>query len=80
MQQEMWLEHPTGRDVERVTEILGQYRDAQFGMVDATLMAMAERRKIEVILTLDHRDFGLYRPRHVAAFRLVPALSPPRKK
>jgi len=76
----MWLEHPTGKDLERVTEILEQYRDARFGMVDATLMAMAERLKIEVILTLDRRDFGIYRPRHVASFRLVPDLSPPRKK
>jgi hypothetical protein len=77
---EMLLEHPTIKDLERVTEILEQYRDAQFGMVDAAVMAIAERLKIEVILTFDRRDFGIYRPRHCAAFRLVPDLSPPRKK
>ena len=33
--------------------------DAKFGMVDAATMAIAERLKIEVILTLDHRDFGI---------------------
>ena len=77
---EMLLEHLTIKDLERVTEILEQYRDAQFGMVDAAIMATAERLKIEVILTLDHRGFGIYRPRHCTAFRLVPALSPPRKE
>jgi hypothetical protein len=77
---EMLLEHVTVKDLERVTEILGRYRDAQFGMVDASVMAIAERLNIEVILTLDRRDFGLYRPKHCAAFRLVPDLLPQRKR
>lgn len=78
--QELFLEHPIPRDLERVIEILDQYQDAEFGMVDATIMAMAERLKIEVILTLDHRDFRIYRPEHCVAFRLVPDLPARRRK
>lgn len=78
--QEMLLEHPSIRDIERAIKILEKYREARFGMVDATIMAIAERLKIEVILTLDHRDFSLYRPKHCSAFRLVPQRPPARKK
>jgi predicted nucleic acid-binding protein len=69
---EMLVEQVSDPDLDRAIEILEQYRDAEFGMVDATTMAIAERLKIEVILTLDRRDFGIYRPKHCAAFRLVP--------
>ena len=69
---EMLVEQVSDPDLDRAIEILEQYRDAAFGMVDATTMAIAERLKIEVILTLDRRDFGIYRPKHCAAFRLVP--------
>ncbi|HEY2932172.1 MAG TPA: PIN domain-containing protein [Acidobacteriota bacterium] len=76
--QELLLEHFTIKDLGRAVEILEQYRDADFGMVDGTIMAMAERLKIRTVLTLDRRDFGIYRPKHCAAFRLVPDLSRPR--
>lgn len=69
---EMLIEQVADADLTRAIEILEQYRDAEFGMVDAATMAIAERLKIEVVLTLDRRDFGIYRPRHCAAFRLVP--------
>lgn len=78
--QELLLEHLTTKDIGRAIEILEQYRDARFGMVDAAIMAMAERLKIEVVLTLDHSDFSIYRPKHCDAFRLVPELSQRRKK
>ena len=71
---EMVLEHFTLNDLNRAIEILEQYRDAELGMVDATVMAMAERMKIKTILTVDHRDFGLFRPINCEAFTLVPDL------
>lgn len=80
VRREMLLEHPTMKDLERAIEILEKYRDAHFGMVDATIMAMAERLNINTILTLDRRDFGIYRPKHREAFTLVPELPPRRKK
>ncbi|MGH9937673.1 MAG: type II toxin-antitoxin system VapC family toxin [Blastocatellia bacterium] len=73
---EMLLEHFTHHDLDRAIEILEQYRDAEFGVVDALTMAMAERLKIKTILTIDRRDFSLFRPRHCDAFTLVPDLPP----
>ena len=78
--QELLLEHFSTADLGRAIQILEQYRDAEFGMVDATLMAMAERLKIMTVLTIDRRDFSIYRPQHCPALRLVPDLPPARKK
>lgn len=72
---EMLIEEVADTDLDRAIEILEQYRDAEFGMVDAATMAIAERLKIEVVLTLDRRDFAIYRPRHCEAFRLVPDIA-----
>jgi hypothetical protein len=69
---EMLVEEVAHAYLERAIEILEQYRDAEFGMVDGTTIAIVERLKIEVILRLDRRDFGMYQPKHCAAFRLVP--------
>jgi predicted nucleic acid-binding protein len=70
--QELLLEHFTTKDLARAVEILEQYRDAEFGMVDATVMAMAERLRIQTVLTIDRRDFSIFHPKHCRAFRLVP--------
>ena len=69
---EMLVEPLTDVDLRRAIEILEQYQDAEFGVVDAATMAIAERLKVDVILTLDRRDFTIYRPRHCDGFRLVP--------
>jgi hypothetical protein len=79
VKREMLLEPFTLDDLSRAIEILEQYRDAEFGMVDATVMAMAERMKIKTILTIDRRDFSFFRPRHCDAFTLVPDLPPVKK-
>ena len=77
-QRELLLEQPTAKDLDRSIQILEQYRDSKFGMVDATVMAMAERMGLQTILTLDWRHFSTFRPKHVDAFIIVPALT--RKK
>ncbi len=69
---ELLLEHPSRRDLARVLEILDQYADARFGFVDAAVMALAERLESEEVLTLDHRDFSIFRPHHRESLRLVP--------
>ncbi|QGZ91070.1 type II toxin-antitoxin system VapC family toxin [Microcystis aeruginosa] len=40
-------------DVIRVSEILEEYKDSRIDFVDATVMAIAERLKITLVLTLD---------------------------
>ncbi len=66
------IEAPTRVDRERAADLVAQYRDAAIGYVDAVIVAIAERFKERRIATIDRRDFGSIRPRHVAAFELMP--------
>ena len=55
--------------------MLDGYADANIGFIDAAIVAIAaiaERLGATRLLTLDRRDFGIIRPRHVAAFELLP--------
>ena len=56
----------------RVAELVSTYRDLPLGTVDASVVAVAERRKITSIATLDRRHFSVVRPSHVPAFDIVP--------
>ena len=49
-----------------------RYADADIGFVDAAVLALVERLKEPKLATLDRRHFGLLRPRHVDALRLLP--------
>ena len=66
------LERTTAGDLERAAEILEQYNDNNIDLVDAVIVAMAERLDITRILTVDRRHFGVFRPVHCAAFEIVP--------
>jgi uncharacterized protein len=59
-------------DYRRVRELCDQYSDADIGLVDASVLAVAERLREPKLATLDRRHFGMLRPRHVAALHLVP--------
>jgi predicted nucleic acid-binding protein len=61
-------------DLLRTAEILEKYHDTRLDFVDATIAAVAERLNIPRLLTLDYRDFGLVRPRHIERFELLPPL------
>ena len=69
-------------DYLRVREICAQYADSDIGLVDASIVAIAERLNEKKIATLDHRHFGMIRPRHVKSLQLLPTLTPsrPRRK
>ena len=62
----------TDADIARTAEILSQYVDSKIDFVDAVVMAMAERLSIETILTIDQRDFRIFRPNHCESFTLLP--------
>jgi hypothetical protein len=59
-------------DYVRIRELCDQYADADIGFVDAAVLAVVERLNEPKVATLDHRHFGLLRPRHVDALQLVP--------
>ena len=59
-------------DYRRVRELCDRYADADIGFVDAAVLAIVERFREPKLATLDHRHFGLLRPRHVDALQLLP--------
>lgn len=62
----------TDGDWARVLELLGTYADLPLDVIDASIVAIAERLGITAIATLNQRDFRVVRPRHVDSFDLVP--------
>ncbi len=62
----------TEADLEQTANILTQYASSRIDFVDALVMSTAERLDIETVLTVDYRDFRLYRPHHCAYFTLLP--------
>jgi len=61
------------RDIRRMAELVESYLDLPLGIVDAAVVAIAERLALTEIATLDHRHFSVVRPRHVGAFSLLPS-------
>ena len=66
------VEELTIADLRRSLDLMRRYEDAQIGFVDATVVAIAERLKLQRILTTDRRDFSLVRPCHCKQFELLP--------
>jgi predicted nucleic acid-binding protein len=56
----------------RIAELVATYRDLPLGTVDASVVAAAERLDITDVATVDRRHFGVVRPKHTAAFTLLP--------
>src|SRR4029077_3423177 len=63
-------------DWSRILELVAKYADLRLGIVDASLIALAERLHASTIATLDHRHFGAVQPAHLPRFELAPALGP----
>jgi predicted nucleic acid-binding protein len=66
------MEAPTHADLDRCRELQDRYRDLGLGVVDASLVALAERLEEPKIATLDERHFRVVRPKHVPAFDIWP--------
>lgn len=59
-------------DIDWVAEILEKYADSRIDFVDATVMAIGERYDSGTVLTLDRRDFQIFRPKHRDWFEIQP--------
>ena len=59
-------------DYQRCIELITTYADLGLGVVDVSLVAIAERHGNPPHATLNHRDFRVVRPTHPAAFELLP--------
>ena len=60
------------QDIRRMAELVQSYLDLPLGIVDAAVIAIAERLQLTEIATLDHRHFAVVRPSHTDAFTLLP--------
>lgn len=63
----------TAADWQRCAELAEQYASLRLDLIDASLVAVAERLNLTTLATLNHRDFTVVRPQHVVAFTLLPA-------
>jgi uncharacterized protein len=59
-------------DLKKATSIMARYRDLPLGLVDASLLVLAERYSINRILTLDRRHFNLIQSDKVTYFTILP--------
>jgi uncharacterized protein len=62
----------TSADWARSAQLIERYADLGLGLVDASVIAVAERLNLTTIATLNHRDFAVVKPIHCDAFNLVP--------
>jgi uncharacterized protein len=56
----------------RIAQLTERYVDLPLGIVDASVVVLAERHRAGAIATLDRGHFSVVRPTHVPSFTLVP--------
>ena len=66
------IESPTLADLARCRDLQDRYRDLGLGVVDASIIALAERLEEPKVATLDQRHFRAVRPSHVSTLDLLP--------
>lgn len=66
------LDCSTLDDLPRIKELIAQYRDLKLGMVDAAVIATAERLGLSRIFTVDLRDFRAVQSAAGRPFALLP--------
>jgi predicted nucleic acid-binding protein len=67
-------ELPLPSDLVRGLEFDAKFRELELGLVDGTVAALTERRKVYRVLTTDRRDFSAIRvgPRFLRPLELLP--------
>ena len=65
------LLHLEAADFARINDLMRKYRDRPMDFADAALVRVAERERLNVILTFDN-DFRVYRLPRRARFRVLP--------
>src|SRR6476469_3366681 len=63
---------PTEVDLRRAAELLAEAAEHRPRLVDAVLVATAERLGVRRVATFDRRPIAIFRPRHVRALDLEP--------
>jgi len=68
------LEPVSASDLARALQLDAKFQQLQIGLVDGVVAAVAERRRVLRVLTMDRRDFDSLRvgPRYSQALTLLP--------
>jgi len=66
------VEPPTTADLARCRDLQARYADLTLGVVDASVVALAERLAEAKVASLDQRHFRAVRPSHVRTLELRP--------
>jgi uncharacterized protein len=61
-----------GEEGKALADLMKNYEDIQPQLADAALVYLADREGIDMIFTLDRRDFSVYRSAGKRPFRIVP--------
>ncbi len=69
---ELDVQAPTTEDWRRMSALVQRYTNLSLGGVDASVIAMAERLRTDLVITLDQQRFAAIQPRHCRALRLLP--------
>ncbi|MCU0580033.1 MAG: PIN domain-containing protein [Desulfobacterota bacterium] len=72
VQRQLAIETVTLEDLGRSLEILKAYADLNIGLVDATIVALAERLGISKLLTADRRHFSALKLKQGTPLELLP--------
>ena len=63
---------PEPDDWPRMAQLVEQYANFPLGVTDASVIALAERLRTDIVITLDRRHFGAIKPLHSERLRLLP--------
>jgi predicted nucleic acid-binding protein len=63
---------PTDADLTRAAQLIESAQEHRPRLIDALMIAAAERLGVRRIATFDRRPIAVFRPRHVRAFDLEP--------
>ena len=59
-------------DVPAIAQIMAKYEELGLQLADASLLHLANREAVDLMFTLDRRDFGVLRLAHGRKLRLIP--------
>lgn len=61
-----------GNEAEQISRLMDRYASLRPQFADVVLVHLAHRENIDTILTLDRRDFSVFRAKRNRPFRLLP--------
>lgn len=65
---------PDPEDWARIAALVRQYAEFPLSATDASVIALAERLRTDILVTVDRRHFPSVRPAHVDRLQLLPEL------